>query len=191
MESVLPQSLVRMATSSPAGLADFDALAGACRPAIFRFVLASLHDPDAAETITQECLFKAYQARSEFRGEASVRSWMMRIAINMVRNHLRNARLKFWRRTQRHGVDAAFAADWLADEKSSPEEIAATRQRVVGVWNAAARLPGRQRTVFLLRFGEDMELPEIAAATGMQLGTVKTHLFRAVNTLRERIEEKP
>lgn len=190
MESVLPHSLVGRATAPAEELADFEAVADACRPGIFRFVLASLRDRDAAETITQECLFKAYQARSEFRGEGSVRGWLMRIAINLVRNHLRNARLKFWRRTQRHSVEASFAADWLADEKSSPESVAEARQRVAEVWNVAAELPERQRTVFLLRFGEDMDLAEIAAATGMQIGTVKSHLFRALNAMRQRIEER-
>jgi RNA polymerase sigma-70 factor (ECF subfamily) len=189
MESVLPQSLVSTALPAPE-LADFDAVANACRPAIFRFVLAMLRDRDAAETITQECLFKAYQARADFRGEGSVRSWLMRIAVNMVRNDLRNARLKFWRRTQRQGVDATFAADWLSDGKSSPEDLAEARQRVSEVWAAASELPDRQRTVFLLRFGEDMDLLEIAAATGMSLGTVKTHLFRAVNSLRQKIEDR-
>ena len=189
MESVLPRSLVTIATKPVLEIADFDAVADVCRPVIFRFVLALLRDRDAAETITQECLLKAYEARGDFRGEGSVRGWMMRIAVNMARNHLRNARLKFWRRTQRQGIDASFAADWLGDGKESPEELTAARQRVTAVWNAAANLPDRQRIVFLLRFGEDMELAEIAAATQMQVGTVKSHLFRAVNAVRERIEE--
>ena len=192
MESVLPQTLPQslVSTAQPNALADFDSIADACRPGIFRFVLASLRDRDAAETITQECLFKAYQARSEFRGDGTPRAWLMRIAINMIRNHLRSARLKFWRRTQRQGIEANFAADWLADEKSSPETVALARQRVAEVWSVAGELPERQRTVFLLRFGEEMELAEIAAVTGMQVGTVKSHLFRALNTLRERIEER-
>jgi len=189
METVLADSLARPEVGALPEIADFEAVALACRPGIFRFVLASLRDRDAAETITQECLLKAYQARTEFRGEGSVRGWMMRIAINMIRNHLRSARLKFWRRTQRQGVEAAFAADWLPDGKTSPESDALARQQVAAVWSVAAELPERQRTVFLLRFGEDMELAEIAAATGMQVGTVKSHLFRAVNAVRERVED--
>ena len=55
---------------------------------------------------------------------------------------------------------------------------------------AAAQLPERQRTVFLLRFVEDMELLEISAVTGMKEGTVKTHLFRALKTVRSAMEEK-
>ncbi len=190
MESVLPQTLPERTTAAAHEIADFEAVAEAHRGCIFRFVLASLRDRDAAETITQECLWNAYRARSDFRGESSVRGWLMRIAVNLVRNHLRNARLKFWRRTQRHAVDAGFAADWLADQNSSPEIAVVARERIERIWAVAGELPERQRTVFLLRFGEDLDLGEIAAATGMQIGTVKSHLFRAIHTLRERIEEK-
>src|SRR5271165_2695968 len=95
-------------------LADFEAVVRAHQPGIFRFILASLRDVDAAETLSQECLLRAYQARQRFRGDASVKTWMMRIAVNLVRNHLTNRRLMFWRRTQRSGVDAGLAAEWLA-----------------------------------------------------------------------------
>jgi len=188
MESVLPDIAPRAFPQAVAELADFDTVARAYQPGIFRFVLASLRDRDAAETITQECLLRAYQARADFRGDASLKSWLMRIAINLVRNHLRDARLKFWRRTQLRGVDASVAAAWLADEQSSPEAVAQARQRIQSIWSAVAQLPEKQRIVFLLRFGEDMDLLEIADAAGMREGTVKTHLFRALQTVRKRIE---
>jgi RNA polymerase sigma-70 factor (ECF subfamily) len=63
---------------------------------------------------------------------------------------------------------------------------AQVKQQLQAVWSAAASLPERQRSVFLLRFVEDMDLLEIAAATGMKEGTVKVHLFRALRTVRER-----
>jgi RNA polymerase sigma-70 factor (ECF subfamily) len=73
----------------------------------------------------------------------------------------------------------------------SPEAIVAAREQVSAIWKVVARLPERQRTVFLLRFVEDMELLEISAVTGMKEGTVKTHLFRALKTVRSAIEENP
>jgi len=172
-------------------LADFDAVARLHRPGIFRFLAASVRDPHVAENMTQECLLRAYRSRDGFRGAASVKTWLMQIAVNVLRNELANARLKFWRRTQRSNVDISTADDWLADRHSSPEAAAVARQRVAAVWEAADRLPERQRTVFLLRFVEDMELLEIAETTGMKEGTVKTHLFRALQTVRQRIEDKP
>ena len=64
------------------------------------------------------------------------------------------------------------------------------KEQVEAIWRAAASLSERQRTVFLLRFVEDMDLLEIAAVTGMKEGTVKTHLFRAVQSVRLGLEER-
>jgi RNA polymerase sigma-70 factor (ECF subfamily) len=188
METVLlPEVMGAMAQPSAVDLADFDAVVHLYRPAIFRYVLACLRDHDAAETLTQDCFMKAYRARDQFRGEASVKTWLMRIAVNLVRDHLSNARLKFWRRTQRSCVDPVVAESWLADHRSSPEVVADAKQKVAAIWNAVAELPQGQRTVFLLRFVEDMDILEIAAATGLKEGTVKIHLFRSLRSVRARV----
>jgi RNA polymerase sigma-70 factor (ECF subfamily) len=171
-------------------LCDFDAVVQLYRPAIFRFLLASLREHDAAETLTQECFLKAYRARCQFRGEASVKTWLMRIAVNLVRDHMTNVRLKFWRRTQRLGVDLSVAQGWLADRRSSPEAVANARQQVSAIFAAVENLPESQRMVFLLRFVEDLDILEIVAATGLKEGTVKVHLFRALRTVRAHMNAK-
>lgn len=163
-------------------LADFDAVVRVYWPRVFRFALVSLRDPDAAETLAQDCLLKAYQAREHFRGESKVQTWLMQIAVNLVRDRIRNRRLQFWKRFS-EPVDPA-----LPDGGRSPEALLLAGERVSAVWHACEDLPERQRTVFLLRFVEDMEVLEIAAATGMKEGTVKTHLFRALRAVRERLE---
>ena len=189
MERVLtPEFSPLMAGTVPCEISDFDEVARLHGGAILRFIFASLRDRSAAEELTQECLMRAWQGRERFRGQASVRTWLMQIAVNGVRNHVRNSRLRFWRRTQRMSVDAAVAEEWVSDGQSSPEERASARQKIAAVWNVAAGLPDRQRMVFLLRFVEDMDLLEIATATGMREGTVKAQLFRAVHAVRRRIE---
>jgi RNA polymerase sigma-70 factor, ECF subfamily len=162
-------------------LADFDAVVRAWWPRVFRFALASLRDRDAAESVAQDCFLKAYRARARFRGDASLQTWLMRIAVNLVRDRARNRRLRFWQR-----CDAEVDLQ-LADGRRSPEAEVETRQQVEAVWSVARSLPEKQRTVFLLRFVEEMDLLEIAAATGMKEGTVKTHLFRALQAVRERL----
>lgn len=114
----------------------------------------------------------------------------MHIAANLVRDHESSGRLKFWRRSLRSDVDVADLSDWVPDQQRSPEAVAAAKEQVRAVWSAAARLSERQRTVFLLRFVEDMDLLEIAAVTGMKEGTVKAHLFRALQSVRASITEK-
>ena len=171
-------------------LDDFDAVVSAHWPGVFRFALVSLRDADLAATVAQDCFWKAWRSRGRFRGEASVRTWLMQIAVNLVRSHLTSSRLKFWRRAQRTSVDLTAAQEWLADPQLSPEALALAKQRVSAVWDAVGRLSPRQQTVFLLRFVEEMELLEIAAATGMKEGTVKAHLFRALEAVRTRIEAR-
>jgi RNA polymerase sigma-70 factor (ECF subfamily) len=187
METVLLPAMIPATASAAGELSDFDAVVQLYRPAIFRFVLASLRDQDAAETLTQECFLRAYRSREGFRGDAMVKTWLMRIAVNLVRDHLTNERLKFWRRTQRSGIDLSVAQTWLADRRSSPEAEVQAKQQVAAVWAAVAQLPEGQRTVFLLRFVEEMEILEIAAATGLKEGTVKIHLFRALRNVRAKL----
>jgi len=93
---------------------DFDAVARLYRPKIFRFALACLRDRDAAETIAQDCLLKAYLAVHRFRGECSLQTWLMQIAVNLIRDYTRNQRLRFWRRMEQRGRMEGFE-NWLID----------------------------------------------------------------------------
>jgi Sigma-70 region 2 len=61
--------------------------AGLHMPVIFRFLLSSLRNRDLAETLTQECFLRAFRNRATFRGESSVKSWLMRIAINLRKDY--------------------------------------------------------------------------------------------------------
>jgi RNA polymerase sigma-70 factor (ECF subfamily) len=168
-------------------LQDFDTVVRLHWPRVFRFALASLRDRDAAETLAQDCFLRAYNARDRFRGEASVTTWLMQIAVNLVRDYARNRRLQFWKRTRSSCLDVDAVSQGILDPQISAEARALAREQVRAVWDASECLPEKQRTVFLLRFVEDMELLEIAAATGMKEGTVKTHLFRALQAVRAQI----
>jgi RNA polymerase sigma-70 factor (ECF subfamily) len=154
------------------------------RPQIFRFLLASTRDVDLAETLTQECFLKAHRNWGSFRGESSAMTWLMRIAINLQKDHWRNRRMQFWRTTRANSVDLDEASDWLPSGESSVEQQLLARERVSQVWSAVKGLSERQRTVFLLRYVEEQELSEIAGLTGLSEGTVKAHLSRAVARVR-------
>lgn len=187
MECAATSSLMSIAEHVAADIGDLDSILRLYRPKVFRFILASLRDKDAAETLTQDCFFKAYQARNRFRHECSLDTWLMQIAVNLVRDYSRNRRLQFWKRTQVLAKPVQGVQDWLSDGQRSPEAAAVLKEEVQAIWGAADHLPQKQRMVFLLRFVEDMDLLEIAAATGMKEGTVKTHLFRALQAVRERM----
>lgn len=157
------------------------------RQQIFRFLLASTRDVDLAETLTQECFLKAHRNWDQFRGESSVMTWLMRIAINLEKDHWRNRRLQFWRHTRTNSVDADDASEWLPSGERSVEQQLLAKERVEQVWKVVAKMSGRQRTVFLLRYVEELELADIAQTTGLSEGTVKAHLSRAVSKVRSEL----
>jgi RNA polymerase sigma-70 factor (ECF subfamily) len=163
---------------------DIDLLVRQYRTRVLRFVFASVRDMDLAETLTQDCFWKAYRNRKTFRGDCSVNTWLMRIAVNLVRDHTRSRRFQFWRKAPR--VDCAEIRDW-PDRTVSPDERAAVLEQLQAVWKATAILSERQRTVFLLRFVEDMDIAEIVEATGLTESAVNVHLFRAVRGIRKHL----
>jgi len=170
--------------------AEFAEVAARYRQQIFRFLLASLRDPDAAETLTQDCLLKAHRNWASFRGDSSVMTWLLRIAINLQKDHWRSRRLQFWKQTNSNSVDADDASQWLPSGESSPEQQAVAKDQVRVVWRTVENLSERQRTVFLLRHVEEMEIHEIAQAVGLSEGTVKAHLSRAMVRVRAELGGK-
>jgi RNA polymerase sigma-70 factor, ECF subfamily len=160
---------------------DFDRIVLQNQKRIFRTLLFLVRDSDAAENLTQECFLRAFRMRDKFRGESGLTTWLVRIAVNLAYDHNRNRRWAFWRRLA--------GMDWinptiLVDSRRSPEQAMIDSQSLNAVWSAVERLSDRQRTVFLLRFVEEMQLEEIAEAMDLKLGTVKSHLHRAIEAVR-------
>ena len=179
-----------MPTAEEEAAQEFASVVANHRRQVFRFLLASTRDLDLAETLTQECFLKAHRNWAGFRGESSALTWLMRIAINLEKDHWRNRRLQFWRLTRSNAVDADEASDWLPSGESSPEQQLLAREQVKRVWRAVEGLSQRQRAVFLLRYVEEMEIAEIGRSTGLSDGTVKAHLSRALGRVRRQLGER-
>ncbi len=182
--------MMTMPSAEDAAAQEFATIVATHRPQIFRFLLASTRDVDLAETLTQDCFLKAHRHWSSFRGESSPITWLMRIAINLQKDHWRNRRMQFWRQTRTNSVDVDEASEWLSSGESSPEQQLLAREKVKRVWRAVDGLSARQKTVFLLRFVENMEIAEIGHATGLSEGTVKAHLSRALGRVRGEVKGK-
>ena len=185
-------ALPAMTTVSAKELAaqEFADVVATHRAQIFRFLLASTRDVELAETLTQECFLKAHRNWTRFRGESSPMTWLMRIAINLEKDHWRNRRLQFWRKTQTNAVDLDEASEWLPSGERTAEQQMLAKEQVARVWKAVEGLSERQKSVFLLRYVEDLELIEIAQSTGLSEGTVKAHLSRALSKVRAELREK-
>ena len=105
-----------MATAQPIAAQEFSHVVSAHRQQIFRFLLASTRDVDLAETLTQEAFLKAFRNWASFRGESTALTWLMRIAINVQKDHWRNRRLQFWRTTRTNSVDVDEAGGGRRDK---------------------------------------------------------------------------
>ena len=172
-----------------AELDDINTLCATYRSRIYRYALLSLRDPDLAESVTQDCFLKAYRARGEFRGDCSVATWLTRIATNLIRDTTRSRKFQFWKMASITAVEAGAVADRLRSPGLSPEKVLVVREELVKIWDSVATLPGKQRSVFLLRFVDEMELTEIATAMGLHVGTVKSHLHRGLAAVRKAMEK--
>jgi RNA polymerase sigma-70 factor (ECF subfamily) len=188
METALTPALGAAARNITAE--EFDALVRRHQRRVHRLLLMLLRDLDEADNLTQECFLRAYQSMGSFRGECSLETWLLRIAANLARDHVRNRRASFWKRLL--GIsdngDGAWAENVPATG-ASPEQVLMAREEVRAVWEAANQLSQQQRAVFMLRFVEDMELNEIATVLGLQAGSVKTHLFRALQNVRSKMKD--
>jgi RNA polymerase sigma-70 factor (ECF subfamily) len=171
-----------------AELEDVTTLCANYRSRIYRYALLSLRDPDLADSVTQDCFLRAYKARDEFRGDCSLATWLTRIATNLIRDAVRSRKFQFWKMVTSTAVEAGAMADRLRSPGLSAESSLVVREELLKVWDAVATLPGKQRSVFLLRFVEEMELSEIATAMGLHVGTVKSHLHRALAAVRKGME---
>ena len=173
-----------------AELEDITTLCATYRSRIYRYVLLSLRDPDLAETVTQDCFLRAHKARADFRGDCSISTWLTRIATNLVRDAVRSRKFQFWKKANATAVDAGDVAGRLRAPGVSPERTMVLREEVKAVWDSVAALPDKQRSVFILRFVEEMEISEIASAMQLHVGTVKSHLHRGLASVRKAMEQK-
>jgi RNA polymerase sigma-70 factor (ECF subfamily) len=168
-------------------LDDMDSLVRTYRPRLLRFVTFSLADPDLAQSITQDCFLKAYNARDRFRGDCSISTWLTSIAVNLIRDQQRLQKFRFWRHARATAIDITDAANFLPSHESSPESRLLIQEKAAQVHAALQNLSPNQRTVFLMRFSEELELSQIAAITNIPVNTVKTHLHRALKSVRNQV----
>jgi RNA polymerase sigma-70 factor, ECF subfamily len=167
-------------------LDDIDSIVAMYEQRIFRFHLVSVRDRDVAQSLTQDTFLRAWNARASFRGDCAISTWLMRIALNLVRDHTRTDRFRFWKRVSETAVDVSDISSHVPHRDSSLESRLIANEQLTLVWESVAQLSERQRNVFLLRFLDELELSEIATITGLPVSTVKTHLYRALATIRAR-----
>jgi len=182
IKSCLPESVKPISEVD-----DIDTLARMHRARLLRFAAYSTGDPDLAETIAQDTLLRAYNGRESFRGECSVNTWLTGIAIHVIRDHQRSNKYKFWKRVKSSAIDVHDVAAFIPAGGSGPEGQLLAKEKVKHLVQVIGTLSNNQRTVFLMKFSEDMSTSDISKVQGVSEVTVRTHLHRALKTVRSQL----
>jgi RNA polymerase sigma-70 factor, ECF subfamily len=182
VQSLLPETARFEARVSD--LEDIEELVRVHRSSVLKHAWWLLKDKDLAETVTQDCFMRAFNSRALYRGQCSVRTWLLAITTNLVRDRTRTHGFRFWKHVRRSALDVCAMENRLACRRQTVEAQMLTREKLRHIWATVDGLPGRQRTVFMLRFVEEMQVSEIAQTTGLNLSTVKSVFYRSLRTVR-------
>ena len=143
-----------------------------------------LSDQAEAEEVAQE-VFVALLVELRTRNRDIAWSpWLSRVAVNMCRTRHRSRWWRWWRDSRDELVESTVRAD-----VATPEQAAVGAEMHARVWEAFRRLSARQREVFAMRQIEGWSNDEVAEMLGLTVGSVKRHLFRAVQHLRKALAE--
>jgi RNA polymerase sigma-70 factor (ECF subfamily) len=176
--------------------AAFNRLVTERTPDVYALLCRLTDDPEEARDLTQETFLQAFRSVAHFRGEADLRTWLYRIAVNQARN-----RWRWWRRRRRDatvsldapasgaGDDERTLASRLRDARApDPEQGALAGERERALAAALGKLARPYREAVVLRDVEGLSYEEVAAALGINVGTVKSRLSRGRLELRRRLE---
>src|SRR5215472_16389283 len=166
------------------GQGDEDAMAAFYREhgqVVLAQVLLVTGERVLAEEILQDTMLAVWRGAGSFRGESSVRSWVIAIARRQTRDRLRGRRLRV--------VDDTFLAD-LPVPGPGPEAMALDRAELAEVRGAIRELAPAHREVLGLAFGTGLSLPEVATVLEVPVGTVKSRLTAARTALNRILDEK-
>ena len=162
---------------------DRHALATLCErhaPRVERIALHVLRDPEEARDAAQESLVKLVQRVGQFKGQSQFSTWLHRLVVNTCKD-VAQARWVAQRRTEPLVDDVRVAAD------GDPARSLAASEARLELGRCLAELPPAQARVVVLQDGFDVPFEEIAATTGLPVGTAKCYAHRGRSRLRERL----
>ena len=158
---------------------------------VYALLYRLTEDAEEARDLTQETFLRAFQNIGRFRGDADLKTWIYRIAINQARN-----RWRWWRRRRRDvtvSLDANIGGrdeplkDSIRTNARDPEQETLAREREAALQRALQALSRPFREVLILRDVEGMSYEEIAVTLEISIGTVKSRLSRGRLELRRKI----
>jgi RNA polymerase sigma-70 factor (ECF subfamily) len=179
------QDDVKLVVASKGGNQDaFALLVQRHQHRVFNLVYRMLQEYDEANEVTQETFLAAWQGLPSFRGDARFSTWLYRIAYNCC---LKQLELRKRDRVLQRAIQAEQRLeDADSETRLDTELVAHDRQKLVR--EQLSTLPTKYRLVLVLRHLQEKTYEEMAEILAMPIGTIKTHLFRARNLLKERLQ---
>jgi RNA polymerase sigma-70 factor (ECF subfamily) len=174
-------------------LTAFEELVAHFERPVYSLCFRLLGDAEEARDAAQETFLKVYRGLGGFRGEAGLKTWIYRIAINQAMNQKR-----WWRRRHRYetislditrGQSDTTIGNSLPAHTSSPEAQAISSERERSIMRALDEIKQEYRVALILREIEELSYEEIAEALGISIGTVKSRIARGREELRRRVKD--
>ena len=154
-----------------------------------RLAFSMLGNYEDAKDASQEAFVSAYRSLGRFRGGAKFSTWLYRVVVNQCKDvYKRRARAPMVVAAVGEPDPEMDGADLFVDVEdpaADPSDQLANRELAQQLSTAIGSLPMKQRTAFLLHHMHGLPLDEVAAVMRCQLGTVKSHIFRATHHLKE------
>src|ERR1700691_2112776 len=172
----------------------FDEMVSRYWSRIYSMVHQLLRNAQDAEEVTQDAFIRAHRGLANFRGESAFSTWLYQIATNLARNRY----WYWWRRKRDKSVsfdapmgpdNSTTLAEVIAAEVETPDDITVTREFVSRIGSGMDRLGNKHREILILRNVKNQSYEEIAAVLGISIGTVKSRIARARESLRSKLGE--
>jgi len=174
-------------------LAAFEELVAQFEGSVYALCFRLLNDAEEARDAAQETFLKVYRGLGSFRGDAGLKTWIYRIAINQAMNQQR-----WWRRRHREetislditrGSSERTIGELLPGPAASPEALAISNERESSIIRALGEIKQEYRIALILREIEELSYEEIAETLSISIGTVKSRIARGREELRRRVKE--
>jgi len=170
----------------------FDALVIKYKDRVFNLCYRFLGNYDEADDAAQETFVKVFKGLDKFQFKSSFFTWMYRIAMNTCKNKTVSMKYRFHKHMipldKPRTMDHEAAPIEIEDNKHSPEKMLERKEREYFIYKAINSLPGKQKRLIVLRDIEGLPYEEIVEITGYKLGTVKSKLARARESLRAKLK---
>lgn len=180
--------MLRVAAGDEAG---FNFLVSKHHAAIARFLFRMVHNQAVAEELAQEVFLRVYRSRDSYRAEAKFTTWLYRIATNLAVNHARDT--KHERAAQNVYLDApdeeTGTTPDVADDEMTVEQRMLRDERMASIRKHVMALPERQRMAVLMHKYQGLDYKQIGEVLKLSESATKSLLFRAYQTLRERLKD--